>query len=301
MKKTWVRKTLSVGVLAAGALLLAPAAAAQADVDQVTYGNIGALNGTQIAVPVKVPVNVVGNAVSVLGVAHAQGTGINKLESARTESILDGGGDGVGSVDQVSAGNFGALNGTQIAVPITVPINACGNSLAVVGVTSANAFCANIVGGGHRVWKLEGKKQKRTESGLDGGGDGVGSVDQVSAGNFGLANGTQIAAPITIPINACGNSLAVLGLASANGTCVNYLGSGHGNRKHIHWVKPVKPIWPGDVIGDGGGLGGDCGPVKGIVKGHGHGHGYGCDDDGDVRGDQGYNDDQDVKDDGYGK
>ncbi|MEU4422894.1 chaplin family protein [Actinoplanes sp. NPDC024001] len=348
MKKTWVRKTLSVGVLAAGALLFAPAAAAQADVDQVTFGNFGGLNGTQVAVPVKVPVNVVGNAIGVGGVAVSKGVGANYLESASTGDVDQlsaknvgllngtqvavpitvpvnvagnsaavlgkafshgvaanrvesaktehgwGGGDGVGDVDQISAYNVGALNGTQVAVPITVPINACGNAIAIIGASSANGICANVVGSqGRKSWKLEGRKN-RAESGWDGGGNGVGNVGQISTRNWGALNGTQIAAPITVPINVCGNSLAVLGLAQSSGACVNYVGGGDRDRKHLHWVKPVKPVWgDDDILGDGD----DCGAVKGIVKGDG----YGCDDDGDVRGDNGYKDDQGVKNDGYGK
>ena len=83
--KTWVRKTLSVGVLAAGALLFAPGAA-NADVRQSTGDNNGILNGTQIAVPVRVPVNVVGNSLGILGIADAQGVGVNRTESGHRDT-----------------------------------------------------------------------------------------------------------------------------------------------------------------------------------------------------------------------
>ena len=96
--KTWVRKTLSVGVLAAGALLFAPGAA-NADVRQSNGDNNGILNGTQIAVPVRVPVNVVGNSLGILGIADSHAAGINFTESTR------GG--------QSNGNNNGILNGTQ--------------------------------------------------------------------------------------------------------------------------------------------------------------------------------------------
>ncbi|GGQ46024.1 chaplin family protein [Couchioplanes azureus] len=338
--KTWVRKTLSVGVLAAGALLLAPAAA-HADQNssgnvgiangtqvltrvavplnvvgnsigvagesnaagqginfvesgkhgkggkysQNSHGNVGVLNGTQILVPVTVPVNVVGNAVSVLGVANAAGTGVNKTESTRTEHT---------KIDQDSSGNVGIANGTQIAAPIDVPINVCGNSLAVLGLANSQAACMN--GGRHtegirqdssgNIGALNGTQvalpvhvplnvtgnavsvlgvanaagASQNESGHQGGG-----IKQDSSGNVGLLNGTQIAAPITVPINICGNALAVLGAADAAAACSNGTGGNGGNNGGD------------DNDGDGGNDGDNDGDNDG---------GYPGDDD-DVAGDGG--------------
>ncbi|MDI6099046.1 chaplin family protein [Actinoplanes sp. NEAU-A12] len=213
MKKTWVRKTLSVGVLAAGALLLAPAASALADTDQVTTGNFGTLNGTQVAIPVTVPVNVVGNSAGVLGAAQSFGVGANQVESGR-----NGGG-----TRQASFQNRGFLNGTQVAVPVTVPVNVSGNAAAVAGKASATGVSANRV-----------ESAKATEHGWSGlGGFGGGNTDQVSFGNYGTLNGTQVAMPVTIPVNACGNSLALLGSASSTGICANQVGGGFA-RKAAH-------------------------------------------------------------------
>ncbi|MFI5495424.1 chaplin family protein [Actinoplanes sp. NPDC051859] len=343
--KTWVRKTLSVGVLAAGALLFAPAAA-QADQNtsgnigvangtqvltkvavplnvvgnsigvagesnsagqginwvesgkngkggkggkysQNSHGNVGILNGTQILVPVEVPVNVVGNAVSVLGIANAAGTGVNKTESAhKTEGT---------KVDQDSSGNVGIGNGTQIAAPIDVPINVCGNSLSILGLAGSQAACMN--GGGKHT---EGVRQdtggnvgvlngtqvalpvhvpvnltgnaasllgvasaagaSQNESGHMGGG-----VKQDSNGNVGILNGTQVAAPITVPINVCGNALAVLGVADAAAACSNGTGNnggGNGGHDDDDDNGGDNGGYPGhddddDVAGDGGSQGND--------------------------------------------
>ncbi|WP_127505201.1 chaplin family protein [Actinoplanes solisilvae] len=201
--KTWVRKTLSVGVLAAGALLFAPGAA-NADVRQTTGGNYGFLNGTQIAVPVKVPVNVVGNSLGILGVADARGVGVNHIE--------ENGRRGGNGPTQVSGQNFGLLNGTQAYLPVTVPVNIVGNAASVAGVASASGTGVN-----------------RTESGKQGGHDWNEGPTQLSGQNFGLGNGTQIYAPIDVPINACGNSLAILGASYANAVCSNDL---HSHRSH---------------------------------------------------------------------
>jgi hypothetical protein len=51
--------------------------------------------------------------------------------------------------------------------------------------------------------------------------DDNGHGGQNSHGNVGLGNGNQLLIPVHIPINVCGNSVAVLGIASSNAGCVN--------------------------------------------------------------------------------
>ena len=127
--KTWVRKTLSVGVLAAGALLFGPGVA-HADVRQNSYDNNGILNGAQLVAPVSVPVNIVGNAIGVAGEANAAGVGKNITEG--------------GKVTQNSYDNNGIANGLQGYLPVNVPINVVGNAVAVLG--EANAAGAGVNG-----------------------------------------------------------------------------------------------------------------------------------------------------------
>ncbi|GAA4595273.1 hypothetical protein BJY16_001615 [Actinoplanes octamycinicus] len=339
MKKTWVRKTLSVGIMAAGALLMAPAAAQAGfapsatpdgitqvsstnlgalngtqfaapvtapinmngnaialggisratgagvnrvvegghrsrggnDITQRSAGNVGFLNGTQIAVPVTVPINQNGNADSLFGISDARGTGVNHVQE---HSKVAGGGWNDG-INQATGGNVGFLNGTQIAVPITIPINQCGNATSFFGVSQARATCGNFVGGDRgRTFKVEGQRRVvHTDGGWDNG------VNQSSFGNIGFLNGSQFAAPVIAPINACGNSLSgLLGASSSQAFCVNRIGGGDDRV----WVKKPhhghhKGDQGGDVQGDDGYDGDDC-----TKK---------CDDDdnGDVRGDHGYN------------
>ncbi|GIE80953.1 hypothetical protein Aph02nite_69030 [Actinoplanes philippinensis] len=213
MKKTWVRKTLSVGILAAGALLLAPAAMAQADIDQATFGNLGALNGNQLAMPMTVPVNVVGNSLGILGSAQSFGVGSNQV--------------GGGSTHQMSGGNEGLLNGNQLAAPVTLPINVAGNATSLLGDSSAEGYAENRV-----------ESASAIASGLLGGI--VGGVSQVSFGNFGTLNGNEVAMPISIPTSACGNSLALLGAASSYGTCGGGGGFGYVSQAVDTIVAPVR-------------------------------------------------------------
>ena len=240
--KTWVRKTLSVGVLAAGALLFAPGAA-HADVRQSNGDNNGILNGTQLVTGVQVPVNIVGNSLGILGEANSFGTGVNRVEGAR--------------VGQSNGDNNGIANGTQAYLPVSVPLNIVGNSAAVAGEANSVGAGANSVHSGRRT------ESAHTTEGWWGGGDG----GQFNGDNNGILNGTQFAAPISIPINVCGNSLGLLGEAHSAAACGNDVFGGddiwvdgdHGHHGH--------------GFGDGDGHG---------HKGHkGNGHGQNAGDNGD--------------------
>lgn len=49
------------------------------------------------------------------------------------------GGTSAQAADLTSIGNVGVLNGNQIYMPIQIPINVCGNAIAVAG--NAVAWC----------------------------------------------------------------------------------------------------------------------------------------------------------------
>jgi hypothetical protein len=247
---------------------------------QNSSDNNGIGNGTQAYLPIWAPVNVVGNAVGVLGEANAAGAGVNgKTESARTESGKGG--------DQNSSDNNGILNGTQLYAPIDIPINVCGNALSLLGEANAQAVCTN----GHGRHE-SGRQNTSDNNGILNGtqlyapislpvnlaGNAVGvlgeanaaaaaqnesghgnKVTQDSSDNNGILNGTQIAAPVDLPINVCGNALGILGEANAAASCSN---GGNG--------------------GDGGDNGGNNGDDDDEYKpGHGNNPGDDADADGD--------------------
>lgn len=92
-----------------------------------------------------------------------------------------------------------------------------GLALILGAATAALAFSAGPAsahghgGHGHGHGKGHG----------NGHGNGHNSGGQSSHGNLGLLNGNQAYIPVHIPINVCGNSIAVLGLANSNAVCVN--------------------------------------------------------------------------------
>jgi hypothetical protein len=200
--KTWVRKTLSVGVLAAGALLFT-ANGASADAGQYSIDNNGIANGTQVSVPIQIPVNACGDGVGVLGVGVGISGGCSNgaVNDANTESYRT-----TESATQISKGNDGILNGTQIYAPIQVPINVCGVGVGVLGV-----------GGG-----ISGACTNHAANDVNESARTTENMTQVSTDNNGIGNGTQVAIPVQVPINACGDGVGVLGVGlGLSGGCTN--------------------------------------------------------------------------------
>ncbi|MFD1932974.1 MULTISPECIES: chaplin family protein [Nonomuraea] len=147
-----------------------------------TSGRSGVLSGNQVVAPITAPVNVCGNAVAVLGQAFAGCKGGVSVKN---------GGRGAGG--NTTSGRSGVLSGNQVVAPITAPINACGNAVAALGL--AEAHC-------------RGGASVSPKNGVGGGGN-------TTSGRSGVLAGNQVIAPITAPINVCGNAVAVLGDAAA--------------------------------------------------------------------------------------
>ncbi len=90
-----------------------------------------------------------------------------------------------------TSGTQSVLGGNQVSVPVNAPINACGNSIALVG--TAGGSC-------------EGGATAK-------GGSGAGSGR--TSGTHRVGGGNQVTAPIKAPVNVCGNAVAVLGSSAA--------------------------------------------------------------------------------------
>lgn len=214
---SWARKSVKVGVLSAG-FLLAGTAAHAAD---TTSNNAGILNGTQVDAMVQAPIDVCGNAIAVLGSATAGCTG---GAWATFNGELG---------DLVSTNNFGLANGTQVRAFVQAPIDVCGNGVGVLGTASAwctgGSWATHNPGNGHGhgpkghgrkgskghgdYYVRESATDSRTESaaaeGYGHGGAG-GGTSVTTTNNAGILNGTQVYAPIQVPINVCGNAISLL-------------------------------------------------------------------------------------------
>ncbi|GAA1661749.1 hypothetical protein GCM10009830_03660 [Glycomyces endophyticus] len=198
MHNSWARKTAQTGLVAVGAVLVAGAGTAHATgPDTTTQDNVGAVSGNQVIAPIQVPVNICGVAAAVLGTADAGCEG-------GSEADFDGAGE------MLTQNNTGLGNGNQAFAPVQVPVDVSGIAAAVGGhawAGSEGGADANIAESGHA-----------TESG-----------STLTQHNYGALSGNQLLAPIQAPINACGNAIAVGGVADAGcdgGADADYSGAG---------------------------------------------------------------------------
>ncbi|MFA1546694.1 chaplin family protein [Actinomadura chokoriensis] len=214
-------------VLAAGFAALGVTVLPSTAFADVTNGDGGVLSGNQVDAPISVPVDVSGNGAALLGTGHATSRGGAKVHKRGTDG-------------QRTSGRHGVASGNQVNAPVSLPVNVCGNAVGILG--RADAGCV----GGAKV--------------NDGGADG-----QVTDGTGGVIAGNQVNAPISIPVNVCGNAVAIAGNAVAGcegGSLVKsggktgsgqetsgIFGVGAGNQGNIPISVPV------DVCGNAGGSG----------------------------------------------
>ncbi|MFC9461317.1 chaplin [Streptomyces sp. NPDC058430] len=126
-----------------------------------------------------------------------------------------------------SSGSPGVLSGNTIQLPVDIPVNACGNTVNVVGLlnpTSGND-CANT---------------SKPRGGHPGGSHhhgGGASAEGGSSHSPGVGSGNHVQVPVHVPVNACGNSVSVIGLLNPAG------GSDCGNSSggHEPTTPPTKP------------------------------------------------------------
>ena len=202
--RKWARNTGRAALVAAGAVAVGAAfgpAGAAADT-MTTSGNFSVLGGNQVHAPISIPVEASGNAVgAVLGAAQAQSVGGSSVENAR-----HGGG-----ADMQTSGNFSIGGGNQVNAPISIPVDVCGNAIAIVGIAKAQCKGGAEVssGGSDHGYDAPGY---RTNSGWGHHHNG----GMQTSGNFSILGGNQVYAPISVPVNVCGNAVgAVVGVAQA--------------------------------------------------------------------------------------
>ncbi|MFI0424209.1 chaplin family protein [Spongiactinospora sp. 9N601] len=245
--RTWAKGTAPAALLAVAVMTVGSGTAA-AD----TGGNGSVGGGNQVSAPVNLPIDISGNAVGVLGESSAGSQG---------GATVVNGGSGTGG--NRTSGDGSVLGGNQIDAPINAPINACGNAIAVLGEADANCKGgATVVNRGHGA-----------------GGDHT-------SGDGSVLGGNQVVAPVTAPLNACGNALAIFGNATAGctgGSTVKNSGAGAGaggNRTSgggsvLGGNQVVAPISaPTDICGNAVAvLGGAFGSCKGgatVINGGPH-------------------------------
>ncbi|GLW13166.1 hypothetical protein Misp01_82940 [Microtetraspora sp. NBRC 13810] len=176
--RTWAKGSAPAALLAVAAMSLGGGTAV-AD----TSGDSSAVGGNQINVPISLPIDISGNAVGVLGNAEAGSTGGSTVQNTGPR----------GGITGSTSGDSSAVGGNQVNVPVSAPVNACGNAISLIG--NSDAGCR----GGSTV--------------TSSGGNGTGG--NTTSGRSGAVAGNQVLAPITTPLDVCGNALAIFGNATA--------------------------------------------------------------------------------------
>ncbi|WP_405666202.1 chaplin [Streptomyces sp. NBC_01166] len=138
------------------------------------------------------------------------------------------------SADGVAANSPGVGSGNAVQVPVHVPVNLCGNTVNVIALLNP-AFgntCANVSAGDEHKEEHGGAYGDEHGDAYGGGhghqGSGA-SADAQAVGSPGVLSGNVVQAPVHVPVNACGNSVNVVGLLNPAGgnTCVNDSGYEH--------------------------------------------------------------------------
>ncbi|MGW1544034.1 chaplin [Streptomyces sp. NPDC002309] len=125
------------------------------------------------------------------------------------------------SAEGVAAGSPGVASGNAIQLPVSVPVNICGNTVNVVGLLNpaAGNSCANK-GGAKAAGSQDSTasedsttSEESTDSAASSVSGGA-SAQGLATGSPGLLSGNGIQLPIDLPVNVSGNSVDVVGLGN---------------------------------------------------------------------------------------
>ncbi|NGO82549.1 chaplin [Streptomyces sp. 196(2019)] len=135
-----------------------------------------------------------------------------------------------------ATGSPGVLSGNSVSVPIDIPVNVCGNSVTVGGLInptfgndcqngpsapSHGSGTQNRIGGGSADGAQAGNTAQAGDTtatdrtGEPGTGRhraGGAGAEGVAQGSPGILSGNMVQAPVSVPVNVCGNSVSVIGL-----------------------------------------------------------------------------------------
>lgn len=243
--KHWAKTAGRVTLLTAGVLAVGSGIA---NADTTTTGGPGALSGNQVELPISIPVDLSGNAVGILGKAKAQSSGAASVTNPSASSGMS------------TSGTYSLGGGNQLVAPISVPLEACGNALSVIGTSKAgcqgSATVVNPSDSGNGM-KTTGKMSllggnqinvpvkipvnvscnagallgsAETPAGCNGAAtvSGEGATNpaaETTTGKASLVGGNQIDTPFSAPVTACSNSAAGLGSASTEAGCSSQTGA----------------------------------------------------------------------------
>lgn len=247
-----------------------------ANADTGTSGQDGIASGTQGILGIELPVQLGGNAISVLGDAS----------TSDSQTAPAGSGDSAAAPAAETGGDDSILGGTQVLGDLGLPVTLGGNAISVLGdaSTSDSGTSTPAATGGSDSGTTDGTNstlggsQVLADAGVpvtlggnaisvlgdassDGastasGSDAEGDQEGSTGGSDGVLGGTQVLADLGVPVTLGGNAISVLGDASTTGSDTTPAGP----------TDPTDPTDPGDPGDPGdGGDGGDPVVTPGVV------------------------------------
>lgn len=174
-----------------------------------TDGSGGIASGNQIMVPVDAALDVCGNSAAVAGVSEAECTSVVEVLEE----------EGTPSTNASTDGSGGVASGNQIVLPVDAAIDICGNSVAVLGASSAS--CTTVINIIHA------------------SPDNEGASDVSTDGSGGVASGNQVVVPVDAAVEICGNAVSVLGMAEAS--CVETISEDEPEKPEEEPETPEEP------------------------------------------------------------
>ncbi|MDQ0662133.1 hypothetical protein QFZ35_000631 [Arthrobacter ulcerisalmonis] len=163
-----------------GAPSPAPALAAN------TSGSDGILSGTQVVAPITAPVSLGATSVGLLGDSAANTEGAGNTGTAPVSAPAPA---------AATSGADGILSGTQVVAPITAPVSLGATSVGLLGDSAANTEGAGNTG----TAPVSAPAPAAATSGADG-----------------ILSGTQVVAPVNVPISLGATSVGLLGDSTAS-------------------------------------------------------------------------------------
>ncbi|MEU8979662.1 chaplin [Streptomyces sp. NPDC048309] len=128
-----------------------------------------------------------------------------------------------------SSDSPGVLSGNTVQVPVHAPVNVCGNTVNVVGLLNPAMGNKCVNHGGGSGSSGGGYGDGGSHSGVGSHSGGGSKAGGHASDSPGVGSGNHVQVPIDVPVNACGNSVNVVGIgnAAADNDCANGAGGGH--------------------------------------------------------------------------
>lgn len=226
------------GVAIAGGITLLGATAANA---AETDGEDSILSGTQSVIPVSIPVDITGNAISLLGTSAAD-----------APASVPADGDTAPAPE--TSGTDGAASGTQAVVTVNVPVTVQNTGVSVLGSSDADAHvdapassepaaplaatpvttsgADSLLGGTQALLDVNvpvtvtdnaisalGTSEVAAPEGstAPAASTPASTPDATTNGTDGTASGTQVVAPVAAPVTVGDNAIAILGESTVSG------------------------------------------------------------------------------------